>query len=187
MPSEKEKMLSGDLYFASDPELDKERNRARNLFNQYNQTMDDERELRSKILKDLLGQAGEDLYIEPPFYCDYGYNISTGNNVFFNYNCIVLDVVKVEIGDNVLIAPSVQINTATHPLDWEKRAEMYEFGKPIRIGSNVWIGSGAIICPGVSIADRSVIGAGSIVTKDIPSDVLAFGNPCSVIRVLKEN
>jgi len=186
MKSEKEKMLSGELYHAFEPQLDKERNKARMLFYQFNQTTDDQRDLRKEILDKLLG-VSNGVYIEPPFYCDYGYNIEMGKNVFLNFNCVILDVMKVTIGNDVLIGPGVQISTATHPLDWKPRKNMLEYAKPITIGSNVWLGGGAIICPGVTIGDRSVIGAGSIVTKDIPSDVLAVGNPCKVLRELKKD
>jgi maltose O-acetyltransferase len=184
MRSEKEKMLSGELYNAADDTLDKERKRARDLFYKFNQTTEDERDLRKKIMYDLLGKAGEGLSIEPPFYCDYGYNIFVGDKVFFNFNCIILDVMKVTIGSDVLFGPGVQINTATHPMDWKIREKLQEFAMPVTIGSNVWVGSGSIICPGVTIGNRTVIGAGSIVTRDIPADVLAVGNPCRVIREL---
>jgi maltose O-acetyltransferase len=184
MKTEKEKMLNGEWYLAHDPELVNERNKARLLFHRYNQTIDNQQELRAKILDELLGTSNN-VFIEPPFYCDYGYNIHFGENVFLNFNCVILDVMKVEIGHDVLIGPGVQINTPTHPMDWKARKQMLEFAKPIRIGSNVWIGSGAIVCPGVTIGDRSVIGAGSIVTKDIPPDVVAVGNPCKVIKKLK--
>ncbi|WP_224998464.1 sugar O-acetyltransferase [Cesiribacter sp. SM1] len=186
MKTEKEKMLSGALYNALDPQLMEERRKARLLFKQLNDTRDDEEELRLRILKDLIGKAGEGLWIEPPFYCDYGSNITVGDKVFFNFNCVVLDVMPVTIGSHVLFGPNVQIYTATHPMDWEERAGGLESAKPITIGSNVWVGGSCIICPGVSIGDRSVIGAGSVVTKSIPEDVFAAGNPCRVIRSLKQ-
>ncbi|AHM62989.1 maltose O-acetyltransferase [Flammeovirgaceae bacterium 311] len=186
MKSEKEKMLRGELYNALDPQLSEERRRARLLFKQLNDSRDDETELRLSILKDLIGKAGEGLWIEPPFYCDYGSNITVGDKVFFNFNCVVLDVMPVTIGSNVLFGPNVQIYTATHPLDWEERASWLEFAKPITIGSDVWIGGSCVVCPGVTIGSRSVIGAGSVVTKPIPDDVFAAGNPCRVIRSLKK-
>ena len=184
MKSEKEKMLRGELYDATDPQLTKERRKARLLFKQFNDTGDDETELRLQILKQLIGKAGDGLWIEPPFYCDYGSNIQVGDKVFFNFNCVVLDVMPVIIGSHVLFGPNIQIYTATHPLDWQERASGLEYAKPITIRSHVWIGGSTVICPGVSIGERSVIGAGAVVTKDIPADVFAAGNPCKVIRSL---
>lgn len=175
-------MLSGQLYIASDRELTAARTRARLLMKKFNDCHDDETVLKEQILYELIGSFKENLYIEAPFYCDYGSNIQIGKNVFFNFGCTILDVLPVVIGDDVLFGPNVQIYTATHPLDWQSRAAGLEFGKPITIGSNVWIGGGVIICPGVSIGDRSVIGAGSIVTKNIPPDTVAAGNPCKPIR-----
>lgn len=177
-------MLSGELYNAFDEQLSKERLNTRLLLKQLNDSREDETEVRSRILKDLLPRAGEGLWIQPPFYCDYGSNLIIGENVFFNFNCVVLDVMQVQIGDRTLIGPNVQVYTATHPLNHKERASGLEFAKPINIGADVWIGGSAVICPGVSIGDRSVIGAGSVVTKDLPSDVFAAGNPCKVIRKL---
>lgn len=184
MSTEKQKMLSGELYNASDPELTKERRMARSLLKQLNDSADDQQELRKQILKKLIPYQGESLWIEPPFFCDYGTNIVVGDKVFFNFNCIILDVMKVSIGSNVLVGPSVQIYTAMHPMDWEERAKGLEFAKPVIIGSDVWIGGGAVICPGVTIGERSVIGAGSVVTRDIPADVFAAGNPCKSLKIL---
>jgi maltose O-acetyltransferase len=184
MSAEKQKMLAGELYDAADPQLMNERRQARLLLKQLNDSGDDQQELRQQILKDLIPFQGAGLWIEPPFYCDYGTNISAGDKVFFNFNCIILDVMRVTIGSNVLFGPSVQIYTAMHPTDWKERASGLEFAKPITIGSDVWIGGGAIICPGVTIGNRAVIGAGSVVTKDIPDDVFAAGNPCKTIRSL---
>jgi maltose O-acetyltransferase len=186
METEKEKMLCGAVYNATDPQLVEDRNRARNLLNQLNHSGPEEQDLRSKLLQELVGKTGKNLWIEPPFFCDYGFNIFLGENVFFNFNCVVLDVMPVHIGDNVLFGPNVQIYTATHPLDWQQRATGLEFAKAITIASHVWIGGGTIICPGVSIGHRSVIGAGSVVTKDIPADVFAGGNPCRIIRNLAD-
>ena len=184
MATEKDKMLSGDLYLATDPQLTRERRRTRILLRKYNKSSDDETDLRQQVLGELIPGHGPDLWIEPPFYCDYGSNISVGDKVFFNFNCIVLDVMLVTIGDSVLFGPAVQIYTATHPMDWKERASGREFAKPVTIGSNVWVGGGAIICPGVTIGERSVIGAGSVVTKDIPADVFAAGNPCRPVKSL---
>jgi len=187
MKTEKQKSLKGDLYSACDPKLVEERKICRLLLQKYNNTGPDELNLRKGILQDLMGGTGKELEIDPPFYCDYGSNILLGNKVYFNFNCVVLDVARVDIGDGVLIGPNVQIYTATHPLDWKIRDKGLENAKPVSIGSHVWIGGAAIILPGVSIGDRSVIGAGSVVTKDIPSDVLAAGNPCKVIRHLNSS
>lgn len=136
-----------------------------------------------KIVKDMLGESGKNTFINPPFYCDYGKHIEVGDNFFANYNCTILDVAKVKIGDNVMLAPNVAIYTAGHPIHHEARNSMYEYGISVTIGNNVWIGGNAVISPGVTIGDNVVIGAGSVVTKDIPSNVVAAGNPC---RVLKE-
>ncbi len=177
-------MLNGDLYNASDPELLKERRNARLLCNRFNHTTGDEKNLRIQILNELIPDQGAALTIEPPFYCDYGTNISLGNKVYFNYNCIVLDVMKIMIGSNVLFGPNVQIYAATHPMDWKERASGLEFGKPVTIGSDVWIGGGVIICPGVTIGNCCVIGAGSVVTRDVPDNSFAAGNPCRKIKDL---
>ncbi len=185
MPTEKEKMLRGDLYNAADPQLVLERRRARNLIRAYNQSLDEAQEERRRILEELLGGMGDNVAIEPPFYCDYGSNINLGSGVFFNFNCVVLDVAPVTIGSNVLFGPNVQIYTATHPVDYRERQTGLELGKPVTIGSNVWIGGSAIIGPGVTIGDRSVLGAGSVVVKDVPAGVFAAGNPCKVIRALE--
>lgn len=184
MKTEKQKMLLGELYNATDAQLSSERRSARLLLKALNDSGDDEVEKRLNLLKKLIGKAGKDLWIEPPFYCDYGSNITVGDKVFFNFNCVVLDVMAVTIGNNVLFGPNVQIYTATHPMDWQERATGLEYAKSITIGSDIWIGGSAIICPGVSIGDRTVIGAGSVITKNIPPDVFAAGNPCRVIRKL---
>lgn len=178
-------MLEGELYDPLDKELSEERVHTRLLIKQLNDSREDQVQERSQILKLLLPNSGQDTWLQPPFYCDYGYNIMLGEKVFFNFNCVVLDVMKVVIGSRTLIGPNVQIYTATHPLHYKERAAGVEFAKPVKIGEDVWIGGSAVICPGVSIGDRSVIGAGSIVTKDIPSDVFAAGNPCKVIRELE--
>ena len=172
------------MYNALDPELVQARRRARDLCRALNSTSDIQSEKRAVILLDLLGEAGDDVWIEPPFYCDYGTNISLGRKVFFNFNCVVLDVAAVTIGDYCLFGPAVQIYTATHPLSAEERRKGLEYAKPIEIGSDVWVGGGAIICPGVTIGSGAVIGAGSVVTRDIPARVFAAGNPCRVIREL---
>lgn len=180
--TERERMLAGEMYDPQDPELTALRNRARKLAHTYNQTAPDDSDGRLSLLQDLLGQDIQSIDIQPPFFCDYGVNIHVGEDVFMNFNCVVLDVAEVRIGDQTMLGPAVQIYTATHPLDAALRCSGRELGKPISIGRRVWIGGGAIICPGVSIGDDSTIGAGSVVTKDIPTGVFAAGNPCRVIR-----
>ena len=185
MPTERDKMLAGDLYDPLDPELAHARERARDLCQALNATREGQSDERRRILRELFGAGGEDMWMQPPFFCDYGTNIRLGKKCFFNFNCVVLDVCRVEVGDYTLFGPAVQIYTATHPLDAELRRRQ-EFGKPVAIGSDVWVGGGAIICPGVRIGSKSVIGAGSVVTRDIPEGVFAAGNPCRVIRELEE-
>lgn len=184
MKTEKEKMLAGEMYNALDDQLTNERLKARLLIKALNDTKEDQTELRSQVLKKLIPNAGSDLWLQPPFYCDYGTNMKIGEKVFFNFNCVVLDVAQVTIGSRTLFGPNVQIYTATHPVNYKERASGLEYAKPITIGEDVWVGGSAIICPGVTIGDRSIIGAGSVVTKDIPASVLAAGNPCKVIRSL---
>jgi maltose O-acetyltransferase len=185
MSSEREKMLRGELYNPLDPELVQARNRARELCQELNATRAGQEE-RRRILRRLFGQGGDTVWMQPPFYCDYGTNIELGERVYFNFNCVVLDVARVIVGDYTLFGPAVQIYTATHPLDATLRRRQ-EFAKPISLGSDVWIGGGAILCPGVQIGSRSVIGAGSVVTRDIPEGVVAAGNPCRVIRSLSDS
>jgi maltose O-acetyltransferase len=184
MKTEKEKMLDGSLYNPLDKQLTEERMRTRLLIKELNDTREDQVEERTRILKCLIPNSGEGLWLQPPFYCDYGSNMELGEKIFFNFNCVVLDVMKVTIGSRTLFGPNVQIYTATHPINWKERASGVEFAKPVAIGEDVWVGGSAVICPGVSIGDRTIIGAGSVVTKDIPSDVFAAGNPCRVIRHL---
>jgi maltose O-acetyltransferase len=186
MKTEKEKMLASELYDPLDKQLAGERLKARLLIKELNDTREDQAEERRRILQALIPNAGADLWLQPPFYCDYGTNMRVGEKVFFNFNCVVLDVAQVTIGSRSLFGPNVQIYTATHPLNYKERALGLEYGKPITVGEDVWIGGGAVICPGVTIGDRSIIGAGSVVTKDIPADVFAAGNPCKVIRLLEQ-
>ncbi|QSH40261.1 sugar O-acetyltransferase [Lentisphaerota bacterium ZTH] len=182
--SEKEKMLAGELYDASDQQLAEERLIARRFCRKYNSILPEAEAERAKALKEMFPEAGEDLYIEPPFRFDYGCNIKFGKNVYMNFRCIILDSALVTIGDNVMIAPNVQLYTASHPVNAAERISGPELAAPITIGNNVWIGGGAIILPGVTIGDNTTIGAGSVVTKDIPANVSAAGNPCKVIREL---
>ncbi len=185
MISEKQKMLSGQPYDPTDKLLTSERHQARAICKELNTMTDASNEERQTLLAKLFGACGESLWIEPPFYCDYGANISVGDNVFFNFNCVVLDPAPVQIGNHVLFGPAVQIYTATHPLDAVERRSGLESAAPIEIGSDVWVGGGAIICPGTKIGRGSVIGAGSVVTRNIPAGVFAAGNPCRVIRDLE--
>jgi maltose O-acetyltransferase len=183
MPTEREKMLAGELYDPLEPELVAARVRARDLCQDLNATRESDEEERRRLLVALFGAGGDEVWMQPPFFCDYGSNIYLGRRVFFNFNCVVLDVCDVRIGDFTLFGPSVQIYTATHPLEAELRRSR-EFAKPITIGSDVWVGGAAVICPGVTIGSGSVIGAGSVVTRHIPDGVFAAGNPCRVIRTL---
>lgn len=181
MTTEKQKMLAGLAYDALDAELVADRAACRDLLARLNATSESETNQRQSISKVLFGQSDDSLWLQPPFYCDYGSNIYLGRHVYFNFNCVVLDVCDVHIGDHTFFGPAVQIYTGTHPLDHMKRRSE-ESGKPVRIGSDVWVGGSAVILPGITIGDRVVVGAGSVVTKDLPDDVVAAGNPCRVIR-----
>ncbi|MBW3695836.1 sugar O-acetyltransferase [Vibrio sp. T187] len=184
MKTEKEKMLAGEPYDAWDEELYQARIACRKSMQKLNNSIPDTDEWQA-AMRELVPNADSGLYLEPPFRCDYGSNIRCGKNFYANFNCVILDVNSVEIGDNVMFAPNVQIYTAGHPIEVKARVEEgVEFGYPITIGDNVWIGGGVIVCPGVNIGKNTVIGAGSVVTKDIPANVVAAGNPCKVIREL---
>lgn len=185
MRTEWEKMIAGEWYDPLDPHLVAARDRARDLCQDLNASREGQRDFRRATLTSLFGRGGDTAWIQPPFYCDYGTNVLLGERVFFNFNCVVLDVCEVTIGDFTLFGPAVQIYTATHPMNAELRRKQ-EAGKPITIGSDVWVGGGAILCPGVTIGSRTVIGAGSVVTRNIPDGVFAAGNPCRVIRALDE-
>lgn len=184
MPSEKEKMLAGEPYNPLDPELSSARLRARVLCEKLNRGYEEDEHKRMQVLRELLPHAAEGLWLQPPFHCDYGANIEIGPGTFFNFNCVVLDVAPVRIGAHVQIGPAVQIYAATHPMSAAARREGLEAGRPIAIGDDVWIGGGSIICPGVTIGAKSVVGAGSVVTRDIPEGVFAAGNPCRVVRAI---
>jgi maltose O-acetyltransferase len=175
-------MLAGELYRADDPELVAQRHSCQSLLRAYNSEADERQ--RSALLRELLGHVGDDAVVQPPFTCDYGYNIALGQNAFVNYGAIILDVCAVRVGDHVQIGTAVQILTAEHPRDPQLRRTGAEYGSPVAIEDNVWVGSGAIICPGVTVGANSVIGAGSVVTAAIPPDAVAAGNPCRVIRSL---
>lgn len=180
--TEKQKMIDGELYIAWDSELIADRENARRLTRLVNNTLETERKKRVDLLKQLFGSTGEELFIEPDFRCDYGYNIYVGENFYANFNCVILDVCPVRIGDNCFLAPGVHIYTATHPLEPGERISGLEYGKPVTIGSNVWLGGGAIINPGVTIGDNVVVASGSVVTKDVIDDVVVGGNPAHIIK-----
>lgn len=182
MKTEKEKMLAGEMYNPADPELLKERQEARCKVRIYNQTLETEEDTRKELLKELLGSTGENVYMEPNIRFDYGYNTHVGENFFANFDCTILDVCEVRFGDNCMLAPGVQIYTATHPLNPTERNSGREYAKPITIGNNVWIGGSAIINPGVSVGDNVVIASGAVVTKDVPENVVVGGNPARIIK-----
>jgi len=181
----KERMLAGELYRASDAELVAERRRARLLLREYNASSAEEIQQRAAILSELLGGIGQSLEIEPPFFCDYGYNIVVGDGFYANFNCVILDCAPVRAGARVLLGPGVHIYAATHPLDPVERRSGLEQALPVTIGDDVWIGGGAIIAPGVRIGEGTTIGAGSMVTRSVPANVFAAGNPCRIIRELR--
>ncbi|MFC6721596.1 sugar O-acetyltransferase [Halobacteriaceae archaeon SHR40] len=185
MGSEKDKMLNGELYDATDPELVAERERARELTKQYNQTTSDDREERRDLLEDLLGSLGDECYVEPPFRCDYGYNIHVGENFYANFDCVILDVCRVDIGQNCLIGPGVHIYTATHPLNADERIKGPEYGRSVMVGDTVWIGGRAVLNPGVTVGDNAVVASGAVVTEDVPADVVVRGNPATVVKELE--
>lgn len=187
MSSEKDKMISGKLYNAFEEQLVDERKTAKDLVFECNSLPPSRFDERDKLLRKLLGKTGRSFFIEQPFRCDYGYNIELGENFFSNYNLIILDCAKVTIGNNVLIGPNVGIYTAGHPVHYSIRNEGLEYALPIAIGDNVWIGGNVVINPGVTIGANSVIGSGSVVTKDIPSNVVAVGNPCKVLREITDD
>lgn len=180
--TEKEKMIKGEMYLADDEVLVKERLNARRLFREFNSTLETELEKRTEILKKLFGEVKGKIYIEPTFKCDYGYNIKVGENFYANYDCVMLDICPITIGNNAFLAPGVHIYTATHPLDPIERNSGYEYGKPVKIGDNVWIGGRAVICPGVTIGDNVVVAAGAVVTKNVPNNVVVGGNPAKIIK-----
>lgn len=180
--TEKQKMLAGELYLPDDSELAADSKRARRLLRLFNQTTEDEREQRPLLLQELFGTVGDRPSIVPPFHCDYGIHIHIGDRFYMNYGGVILDCNQVHIGNDVLCAPYVQIYAAYHPTDPTTRLSGRELAAPVTIGNNVWIGGGAIVCPGVTIGDNTTIGAGSVVVKDIPANTIAVGNPCRVIR-----
>ena len=185
MRTEKEKMLAGEMYNPADPVLLEEREEARRKVRIYNQTAETEGEERTKILKELLGSTGDNVYMEPNIRFDYGYNTYVGENFFANFDCTILDVCEVRFGDNCMLGPSVQIYTATHPLNPTERNSGKEYAKPITFGNNVWIGGGAIINPGITVGNNVIIASGAVITKDVPDNVVVGGNPAKVIKQLE--
>ncbi|WP_373239872.1 maltose O-acetyltransferase [Kluyvera ascorbata] len=183
MSEEKRKMIAGDVYRPADDTLKADRMRARQLIHRYNHTGPDEKAERHELLAELLGTT-HDAYIEPTFRCDYGYNIHLGANFYANFDCVMLDVCPIHIGDNCMLAPGVHIYTATHPLDATERNSGIEYGKPVTIGHNVWIGGRAVINPGVTIGDNVVIASGAVVVKDVPANAVIGGNPARIIKML---
>lgn len=180
--TEKQKMISGNLYNPSCPELKSDRHRAKKLCIEYNKLLPDQSDEKVKKLSELLGKYNDKCTVEPNFFCDYGYNIEFDGTVYINHNSVFLDCAKIKIGNNTLIGPNCGFYTATHPINPQERKSGLESAKPISIGENVWIGGNVTILPGVNIGDNTIIGAGSVVTKDIPSNVVAVGNPCQVIK-----
>ena len=184
--TEREKMLAGKMYNAFDEELTRQRNLVRNLCQDLNATREEDQAQRRDLLRKIFGKGGESVWMQPPFFCDYGSNIELGERVFFNFHCTVLDVCLVTIGDYTQFGSGVQILTPLHPLNAEQRRKE-EYGAPVTIGADVWVGSGAMILPGVTIGDRTVVGAGSVVSRSLPPGVLAVGNPCRVVREIAES
>ncbi|MFE4030307.1 maltose acetyltransferase domain-containing protein [Priestia sp. YIM B13551] len=182
MRTEKEKMLAGEMYNPADAQLVKDREYARRQVRIYNETSETEGEKRTQLLRELFGSTGENVYMEPNIRVDYGYNIFVGENFSANFDCVILDVCEVRFGDNCMLAPGVHVYTATHPLDPTERNSGKEYAKPIIFGDNVWIGGSAVINPGVTIGDNVVIASGSVVTKDIPNNVVVGGNPAKIIK-----
>jgi len=182
--SEREKMLAGELYLGNDPELTAMRVRCKRLLREFESADPGDVATRTALLSRLLGAAGEGAYVEPPFRCDYGSHIFVGARFYANFDCVVLDCARIDIGDDVFFGPGVHVYAATHPVDAEQRIAGPEFARPVRIGSRVWIGGRAVVLPGVTIGEETTIGAGSVVTRDIPAGVLAAGNPCRVVRTL---
>ena len=183
MKTEKEKMLAGENYFSNDKELAAERSKAKKLLHKLNVTEYLMNSNSRQILRQLLPNSDKRIYVEPPFHCDYGYNIHSGSNVYFNVNCVILDATQVTIGNNVLFGPNCQIYTSTHPTDAIERQKI-EFSKPVSIGNDCWIGGNSVILPGITIGNNCTIGAGSVVTKNIPDNCVAAGNPAKIIRNL---
>jgi maltose O-acetyltransferase len=182
----KQRMLRGELYVFDDPELEADQARAQELVERYNATRHAEEDLRQELLRRLLGAVGEGVVIRPPFRCDYGVHISIGARTFVNYDCVLLDVAPIRIGEACQLATRVQLLTATHPIDPEPRRLGWESAEPITIANNVWLGGGAIVCPGVTVGENTVVGAGAVVTRDLPAGVVAAGVPARILREIDE-
>lgn len=182
--SQRERMLAGDHYIANDPELAADSLRALALSAQYNASAADNPQERRRLLTELLGSMGPDTEIRPPLYCDYGYQICIGSRTFVNFGLMALDVAKITIGDDVQIGPNVQLLTPTHPVEAGPRRAKWEAARPITIGDNVWLGGGVIVLPGITIRENTVVGAGAVVTTDLPANVVAVGNPARIVRHL---
>lgn len=180
--SEKQKMLAGEFYSPTDKELVEAHNRAQRLSRLFNATSEEQEDYRLELLKELFGATGEKFYIKPSFHCDYGSNIHLGENFYANFDCVILDVCKVTFGKNCMLGPRVCIYTATHPIEAEKRNSGLEFGKPVTIGDNVWLGGSSVINPGVTIGNNVVVASGSVVTKNVPDNVVVGGNPAKIIK-----
>lgn len=186
--TEKEKCAQGLLYNANyDQELIDERVKCKDLCHEYNQTKNSDTEKRNELIKQIIPHSKQQFLIEQPFWCDYGYNIELGENFYANHNLVILDCAKVSFGDNVFVGPNCSFYTAGHPINVIQRNEGLEYVHPISVGNNVWFGGNVVVLPGVSIGNNSIIGAGSVVTKDIPDNVIAVGNPCKVLRQITEN
>lgn len=177
-----ERMKSGKIYFCNDPDLMREQLACLDRLYDFNRTRPSELELRTKLLRELLAEVGENCYVEPPLHANWGCHTHFGNNVYANFNLTLVDDTDIFVGDSVMFGPNVTLATAGHPVDPELRRKVAQFNLPIRIGNNVWIGANAVVLPGITIGDNSVIGAGSVVTRDVPPDVVAVGNPCRVLR-----
>jgi maltose O-acetyltransferase len=184
MPSEKEKMRAGEMYDPMDETLVAERRAARRLTERYNATGADEDDERADLLGELFGSVGENALVEPTFKCDYGYNVSVGDDFFANFDCVFLDVCPIEFGDGCMLAPGVHVYTATHPLDAERRVSGREYGKPVSVGDRAWFGGRAVVNPGVTIGDDVVVASGAVVTEDVPDNVVVQGNPARVVKEL---
>lgn len=184
LTGQKNRMLAGELYDANDPELHAAHLRAQEILTRFNATPANDDEERQKLLRDLLARFGEGTVLRPTLRCDYGFNISIGERAFINYDCIMLDCNRITIGDEVQLAPGVHIYTATHPIDAKQRRSGLEYALPVAVRDGAWLGGGAIVCPGVTIGENSVVGAGSVVTRDLPANVVAAGSPCRILRTL---
>ncbi len=182
--TELEKMVSGELAWNSDAEIGAVKSRARAICGRYNRSTEDQKEERLAILKELFGECGDDIFIKPPFYCDYGFNLHVGKNFFANYNCVMLDSAPITIGDNCLIGPECGFYTVNHPMDAKTRVANYVYAEPITIGNNVWFGGHCVVLSGITIGDNAVIGAGSVVTKDVPANAVVAGNPARILRYM---